>query len=422
MKKLFQNKLYIVSWTADLVSDFGDSMFYLALVNYIIQLPQYEATFAISIVTLSESLPMLFPIFTGFLADKTRYIIKAIFSTLFIRTLLYLLVGLLFGLSPALWIIGAVTIINFISDLLGHYESGLYIPISMILVKNDDREEVMSVRSSITQTLRIGFQAIGSFLIVIMSYQALAFLNAATFLISAIILTTIMQPLKQLLTQHQSTIEKTKHSVHQKLSFTAQLKYIIKQLKHYPILWHNMIVLFFFNGAGSGIQAFIMKYMTQSTDFIIFTPALTITILSTLFAIAGILGGLLNIVLKKVNAQQLLIVGIIGIFGIHASLLAHNMILAYIFLFITGTSSSMYSPKFSAMVLNTLPQDVLATTIGIISTILTFSVIIMTSILSLLLPFVAIELLSIAMLTLSVLIAFYVIFMLKNDTIAPLKN
>lgn len=55
MKSILKNKLFLATFAADMLSNFGDVLYYLALMNYVLLLP--EAKFAISLVTLSESLP-----------------------------------------------------------------------------------------------------------------------------------------------------------------------------------------------------------------------------------------------------------------------------------------------------------------------------------------------------------------------------
>ena len=55
MKRILQNKLFMGTFVSDMLSNFGDVLYYLALMNYVLLLP--EAKFAISLVTLSESLP-----------------------------------------------------------------------------------------------------------------------------------------------------------------------------------------------------------------------------------------------------------------------------------------------------------------------------------------------------------------------------
>ncbi|HFI0614008.1 TPA: MFS transporter, partial [Streptococcus suis] len=181
MKKLVINKLFLSSFVADLISNFGDTLYYLALMNYVLLLP--DTKFALGMITASETLPILAGLFIGIWADKTKNKLDTILATLLVRVGLYTLVGFLMGFTPALWVVAVVCVINFLSDLAGQYENGLYMPVSLRVVAAEDRETAMAFKMTVKNLLQIAFQASGAILIGFMSYQNLAFFNAGTFLV-----------------------------------------------------------------------------------------------------------------------------------------------------------------------------------------------------------------------------------------------
>ena len=81
MKKLLKNKLYMLTFVNDMLSNFGDVVYYLALMSYVLQLP--DAKLAISIVSISETLPILAGFVMGYFADRTTDKIKTILKTLY---------------------------------------------------------------------------------------------------------------------------------------------------------------------------------------------------------------------------------------------------------------------------------------------------------------------------------------------------
>lgn len=89
--------------------------------------------------------------------------------------------------------------INFTSILAGQYENALYTPISLRVVANEDREETMGFRQSVSSVLTIVFQSSGAILITMMSFQQLAFVNMVTFLISFLIIFTLRPRINTLL-------------------------------------------------------------------------------------------------------------------------------------------------------------------------------------------------------------------------------
>ncbi len=153
-------------------------------------------------ITASETLPILAGLFIGIWADKTRNKLDTILATLLVRVGLYALVGFLMGFAPALWIVAVVCVINFLSDLSGQYENGLYLPVSLRVVATEDRETAMAFKMTVKSLLQIAFQASGAILIGFMSYQQLAFFNAGTFMVSLAIMAILRPAFAKLLKEN----------------------------------------------------------------------------------------------------------------------------------------------------------------------------------------------------------------------------
>ncbi len=204
MKSILKNKLFLATFAADMLSNFGDVLYYLALMNYVLLLP--EAKFAISLVTLSESLPFLSMLFMGMWGDRTKNKVDRVLATLLFRVGLYVLVGLAMGFQPALWVLILAVSVNILSDLAGQYENALFTPISLRIIPLEDREKTYAFRQATGSILRIVFQSSGAVLIGIMTYQNLAFFNAATFLASAAIMFLLRTKLKNVLKNQPLTV------------------------------------------------------------------------------------------------------------------------------------------------------------------------------------------------------------------------
>ena len=95
MKKLLKNKLYMLTFVNDMLSNFGDVVYYLALMSYVLQLP--DAKLAISIVSISETLPILAGFVMGYFAVRTTDKIKKILKNIYFRTGIYFLIGFVNG-------------------------------------------------------------------------------------------------------------------------------------------------------------------------------------------------------------------------------------------------------------------------------------------------------------------------------------
>lgn len=107
----------------------------------------------------------------GIWADRTKNKLDTILATLVLRFAMYALVGLLIGFNPALWIVAVVCVVNFLSDLAGQYENGLYMPLSLRVLEAADREIAMAFKNTVGGILMIVFRSSGAILIGFMSYQ-----------------------------------------------------------------------------------------------------------------------------------------------------------------------------------------------------------------------------------------------------------
>lgn len=117
MRKLLKNRLFMIGFASDMLSNFGDVMYYLALMAYVLQLP--DPKLAIALVSVSETLPILTGFVMGYWADRTPDKVKTILQTLLFRVFLYVLVGFVMGFEPGLWVVLVASVINFLSDISG---------------------------------------------------------------------------------------------------------------------------------------------------------------------------------------------------------------------------------------------------------------------------------------------------------------
>lgn len=124
---------------ASFLSGAGDILFYLAFMTYASKLQNYSL--ALSLIAISESVPKLFEIFGGYLADKTKKKFRNIFLAAFVRFILYGLVGLLFITKMSQWnLVLIIVVVNFLSDTIGSYSGGLVAPLIVDIVGKRIRE------------------------------------------------------------------------------------------------------------------------------------------------------------------------------------------------------------------------------------------------------------------------------------------
>lgn len=406
MKKLLKNKLFMISFTSDMLSNFGDVMYYLALMAYVLQLP--EAKVAIALVSVSETLPILTAFIMGYFADRTPNKVQMIIRTLLFRVLLYLLVGFVMGFEPGLWVVLVASIINFLSDISGQYENGLFTPLSLRIVADEDRADSFAFRQALASVLFIGFQSVGAVLVSVMTYQALAFVNAATFALSALILFSIQSSIQKLLVQRPLQLEA--RPAHQSLfkDIWSSMKEAIRECMKIPEVRKSLVLVPLLNGIFNVIPILIAVIISQDQAFVILNPVTTLALLTTCQLVGGIIGSLLAMNLFRrleILATIRLVTVFIPIFFFFLYL--HNIYGVFSLLFLTMILTGAINPKFNALIMNNLPEEKLAMIAGGIGTYFQLGGVLLRLLVSGLILPLPVDGISLAFLALGLYVVFY---------------
>ncbi|NQJ73471.1 MFS transporter [Streptococcus suis] len=361
MKKLVNNKLFLSSFVADLISNFGDTLYYLALMNYVLLLP--DTKFALAMITASETLPILAGLFIGIWADKTKNKLDTILATLLVRVGLYALVGFLMGFTPALWVVAVVCVINFLSDLAGQYENGLYMPVSLRVVAAEDRETAMAFKMTVKSLLQIAFQASGAILIGFMSYQNLAFFNAGTFLVSLAIMAGLRPAFAKLLKENPiQEVEQTETEAGLVKGIGQSLKESYQAIQNIPVLKTSILTIAGINTVVSAVSPLVILSMKEFSDFVIVNSGITLALVFNLFSVGYILGSSLGMAFFKNFSLSNLLTFCTGLSVIlFIGFYFHNIYIVMAVILLNTMTTGIINPKLYALIMNELPEDKLAT-------------------------------------------------------------
>lgn len=375
MKKAITNKLYMATFVSDMLSNFGDSLYYLALMNYVLLLPNSEL--GISLVTLSESLPILTRFVMGMWADKTKNKIDTILATQIFRLVIYIIVGLTMGFEPALWIVLVAVVANLFSDISGQYESYLFSPLTLRVVAEEDREGAIAFRQAASSILQIGFQASGAVLITFMSYQSLAFFNAGTFLASALIMLGLRPAFSKLLKDNPIKTVENDNSKGLVSELITSFKGALKIINNIPVLKTSLVTIIGINAIGSTLDPIVMTVIKDFKDFVIITPATTIATISIVFFVGNVVGSMLcTNLFRKADLSFMIKLMLALLIAFFSALVLHNIYLTLIFILATSVVSGASNPKFSAMMFREIPEEKLATIGSGIDTFLTLGMVV----------------------------------------------
>ena len=408
MKRILQNKLFMGTFISDMLSNFGDVLYYLALMNYVLLLP--KAKFAISLVTLSESLPFLTMIFMGMWGDRTKKKVDTILVTLLFRTGLYLLIGLAMGFQLALWIVILAVLVNLLSDLAGQYEDALHIPLSLRIIPMEDREAMYAFRQGASSILKILFQSSGAILAGLMSYQHLAFFNAGTFVVSALIMMILRPSLNKLLKDNpiHSSVENREEERHFIKNTWNSLQQSYQTIQNIFILKTSIFTIAGLNAVFAAENALLLLNMKENPSFVFINPATTIATVTVVTLVGNILGSVLvTTLLKKVSMEFLLKISVFMPPALFIGFLLHSIYIIFLVNFLTMVIVGIFQPKMNAFVISSLPEERLATISAGISSFSTLGLVLCQMLVAVLVTFLSSAQIAFLFLILSSILFFY---------------
>lgn len=125
MKLFWTNNIYRQLLLNSCFSSFGDSIFYLAIINYV---AQYNfAPLAILLISISEMVPLLSQLFLGILGDFQENRVKHALWIAKIKILLYAILTVFLVLSPfSLVSVIMIVIINLIQPSLQYHQNSKF--------------------------------------------------------------------------------------------------------------------------------------------------------------------------------------------------------------------------------------------------------------------------------------------------------
>lgn len=408
MKKIFSNKLFMATFVSDLISNFGDIVYYLALMNYVLILPNGKT--AIALVTISETFPFLTNIVMGILGDRTKNKVDTILGTLFFRVLLYGIIGLVMGFKPTLWILVIAVIINVLSDLAGQYENVLFKPVTLRIIKEEDREKFLGFRQGTMTGFQMGFMASGAILLMIFNFQQLAFVNALTFLMSSIIILSIRKGLKKKVVDAPIHINESEKSDPFIKEIKKSLYTAYESLSKVPVLKSSIIIVAGLNAILAVEDAILLLIFKENPNFGFGSLAATIAILGLVSSIGMILGSfLLARDQFTITIEQSLLGSIIAVVTLFLGIFLQNVYTMMFAIGLLSISIGITNPKVEVLIMKTMPENQLATISSGISTFCTFSMVISKALVSALVLFLSAKMLGLLFLLLSLILLGYTI-------------
>lgn len=364
MNIMLKNPLFRKLSCANLLSVMGDSLFYLALITYASQLNNYAL--AISLIAISETIPDLLGVVFGYLADRTKHKFPKIILSAFLRMFLYGLVGFLFTQGDERWsLVLIVILINFISDLIGDYSSGLVSPILQRIVDSEQLDEALGASSGLKQVASLLAQFIGVALLGMLSYNGLALLNAISFGLAGLIFLSMKN-------HPQINVEPDEVPEQLELNFRQTFKEATSQIKQQPRLFTMIFQIALINGILACLAPALEIILVQHPTQLIYSYPFTITLIGTFLAAGVFSGGLFGVRFSKnITLEALVSVSSFIAISLFISMQFFNVWAILGLILLLSCTATICSAKLTAWLMNSVQPEILASSIGIINTILT---------------------------------------------------
>ncbi|RMC23480.1 MULTISPECIES: MFS transporter [unclassified Lactobacillus] len=362
MNIFLKNKNYRKFTLASWLSSAGNILFYLALMTYASKLKNYSL--ALSLIAITESLPDLIQSLSGYLADRTHNKYRVIVWLAVIRFALYMLVGLLFVTNIAGWNLVLMVIgLNFVSDLSGMYSSGLQTPLIVGLVGENEMAEAQGFTGGVSQLITLVAQFVGSGLLLFMSYSELAIVNALTFLAAGLLYANIGANVRK---QQPDQKEEVNDQ-----NFFATIGSSLKQVRQAHGLLTIVLVVAMLNGLLSSVEPLISIVIAGNKSMLIGSYSFTIALLGAAAAIGLALGSAVGTkLLKNTSLFQLSLLSTINSAIIAVVILNKSSILCLILMTTLGFLAGTISPKLMQWLVISVDRKILASSAGLLNTIL----------------------------------------------------
>lgn len=331
------------------ISTFGDTVFYLAFINYV---SSYAfAPLAILMITTSETLPQIMQIFTGVVADFQKNRIGKYSVLMFVKFVLYATVALiLVGTKFSLVSVFLICLINFVSDTIGYFSSAMITPIYVKII-NSDMTSALGFKQATANLVRVFGNLSGGALIGFINIGMFAGMNALTFLFAFFGILLI----RTNLVRFEEQIEVT-----QALDSKNFWKHLLDSLKILGSLGNiiKLIGILSINQAVINVTIPVTTLLLIKYPFAGLETGQSIAILTTVELIGIVCGNFLSgNVMKKMSTKTSVYLSQVMEFVILVGFLNNNFLVVLLAAFGNTFSIGILSPRLQQSVFRLVPEQ-----------------------------------------------------------------
>lgn len=375
MEVFFRNFHYRIFMLANIISAIGSSLFSIVFVIYARHMP--HPTLAISIASVVGSLPLIFDILMGYLADQTHNHYRQQLRNRVIQGSLYVIISGLM-ISRAQWL-SFIVILGFsmLVSLISSYNTYGAIPIIKDIVVPQDISEAEGFEAGINATISLTGGLIGAALLTAFhyNYSLFALVNAASFFVAFALLFHVRQ--------HFSTLASSQVTIQKTTGLLANIKHFFRQTKANFVLLKNQSTIMQYVGVFMAINLFdagqgvlLNLSFAHQRQLLIGNYGYTVALVGMIGSIGSIMGSLLPGRITKhfsISKGILLIYTAYALMPLNILLLKSRSLLLAVVI-VANVLIGILNPQVQGKMINDLPKNSIGSIISAFYTVVQLTV------------------------------------------------
>ena len=368
---MFKNKFYLTYMASVFFNQIGTSLFNLVFIVYA---SLFHSGIFVFIANIILILPALLDPLAGRYADLTRKKGRSYLLICWCQAVLFLFVALVMK-EVVLFSFSIVALINFVSDLLGEYGSGLL----LFLIKRNIGEEQLgkffSMRQFVLQFALLLGQFFGVVLLELLegNFQILAIVNAVTFVLAACVLLIARETFNKEQDTSQPGV--------QERSFSNSIKSVYRSMNDLFQEKANsdfmrLLTLILLVNMLSGSILSIFNFHLSHIHFFSFSYAESLLLVQWSYILGLLLASVLPFhkLQSRSFSNLLRIISLILISLGMVNILQMSLIFSLVLLFSLGYVIGKVNPKLVTLVVAYIPENQLAQSGALIDMLFSMSI------------------------------------------------
>lgn len=369
MTLFFKNSLYRVITISRMLNSIGSYIYNLVFIIYAASLEQ--ASHAVFIANMVTIIPTLFTFWVGVQADRTRKKATWMIAVGLIQAILFALVAFIIE-NKTFLVFSFVCLLNIMSDVLSDYASGLRLPILQKNLPKEDLFEAYSFAQFISYLCNIVGQTFGIWLLTVShnNFSFVAVINAISFVLSALVLFVNKKKLT-----HETVVVSGKSDslLKQFKEMYGKMDTIFKSSNDTSFLKIVLSILFI-NALGGAVGS-IYNFYFMKHGLLNLSYGQSLLVVEVAMLAGAILGSLTpHDYFSKKKFSTLLIInsslfGVVGIVNVTPLSPLFGIVVLSLAAYIMGKAA----PKLDALLMESLPSDILAQSNNFLGMLFTLS-------------------------------------------------